>query len=657
MIRQRFQRVALFLALLSVRPDSGFAQSAAAGTPNGQAATDVIQTTEHSDARPLRERPRTAGYLPFLSAYSYRPVPDLQLDHTSKIASLVQNGAMNLSLQDAIELAIENNLDVEIHRYDFAIADTDVLRAKGGGITRGVNFTEAQVPSGVGGPGSPLLNAAAATVNPTNPTITNTFELNQIQQVQTNLSLQGTSAFSTGPAIPTYDPTFVGQLAWVKRTPLLTSTTAGSSVGSSTQGTNDTLNNTLANFSAVQAFSTGTQFQAGINNSAQLLTSTSSDANPFFAPPNAIFTVSQSLLRGFGTGVNRRYIRIANNDVKITRLIFRQQLIDIVSGVTRLYYDLVSLREDVAVKQETLTAARKLYSDDQSQVEVGTLPPLELTRAQSLVASSELDLVRSQGLVAQQETVLKSQLARRGSGDDILKTVTIVPTDPIVIPATDTLSPVDELISQALGERPDFAQAMLQVTNGQITLEGSRNNLRPELDLFGSIQTRGTLSTVSLAPAIPSPITTPSLSTARVYEAGIQLTLPIRNRIAQADAQRDTLQLRQMQARLQQLENQVRVEVQNAYTAVQVARAAYNAAVNSRKYQEQVLQADRDRLSVGATSNFFIVQDASYLAQARSTEVAARSTYIEAKVALDRAIGTVLETNRIDLDEAIRGSN
>jgi outer membrane protein TolC len=427
-------------------------------------------------------------------------------------------------------------------------------------------------------------------------------------------------------------------------------------VGTSTQGSDGTLNNTLANFSLVQGFSTGTQFQAGVNNNAQILTSSRSDANPFFAPPNAIFTVSQPLLRGFGTGVNRRYIRIANNDIKITRLIFRQQLIDIVSGVARLYYDLVSLREDVAVKQETLTAARKLYSDDQAQVEVGTLPPLELTRAQSLVASSELDLVRSQGLVAQQETVLKSQLARRGSGDDILKTVTITPTDTIVIPATETLAPVEELISQALGERPDFAQAVLQVTNGQITLEGSKNELRPELDLFGSLQTRGTLSAASLAPAIPSPIATPSIATARIYEGGIQLTLPMRNRIAQADAQRDTLQLRQMQARLQQLENQLRVEVQNAYTAVQVARAAYNAAVKSRQYQEQVLQADRDRLSVGATSNFFIVQDASYLAQARSTEVAARSTYIEAKVALDRAIGTVLENNHINLDEAIRGS-
>ena len=656
MIKPRIQRVALFLALLSVRPDPGFAQGGSPAAPQSVPKADVIQQTQSSTVNPERERPSSAGYLPFLRAYTYRPVPDLQLDHTSKIASLVQSGVMNLSLQDAIELAIENNLDVEIHRYDLSIAATDVLRTKGGGITRGLDYTEAQVPSGVGGPGSPLLNVAAVTVNPINPTVTQTFQLNQIEQVQTNLSLQGTTPFSTGPALPVYDPTFVGQLAWVKRTPLLTSTTNGSSVGPSSSGTHDTLNNTLLNASLVQGFSTGTQFQAGVNNSSQILTAPDSTANPFLSAPNAVFTVSQPLLRGFGPGVNRRYIRIANNDLKISRLIFRQQLIDIVTGVSRLYYDLVSLRENVLVSQESLAAAQKLYSDDEAQVEVGTLPPLELTRAQALVASSQLALVQSQGLVAQQETVLKSQLARRGSGDDILKTVNIVPTDTITVPAGDTLVPVEELVSQALADRPDFAQAALQISNGQITLEGSRNELLPELDLFGSLQTRGTLSAVSLAPSIPSAITSPVSPSARIYEAGIQLTLPIRNRVAQADAQRDTLQLRQMQARLQQLENQVRVEVQNAYTAVQVARSAYNAAVNSRQYQEQVLQADRDRLSVGATSNFFLVQDASYLAQARSTEVAARSTYIEAKVALDRAIGTVLETNKIDLDNAIRGT-
>ncbi len=655
MISQRFQQVALFFALFSAWPDSAVAQTATPAAPPSS-RTDVIQKTENDSTKPAQERPTSIGFLPFLRAYTYRPVPDLQLDHTSKIASLVQNGVINLTLQDALELAVENNLDVEIHRYDLSIADTDVLRTKGGGTARGLDYTEAQVPTGVGGPGSPLLNASAATVSPTNPTITNTFDLNQIQQVQTNLSLQGTTPFSTGPTLPVYDPTIVGQLAWLKRDPSMSTTTSGSSVGSSSAGTPDSLNNTLANFSLVQGFSPGTQIQAGVNNSSQILAATNSTANPFFTAPNAIFTISQPLLRGFGPDVNRRYIRIANNDLKISRLIFRQQLIDIVSGVMRLYYDLVSLREDAAVKQDTLAAARKLYSDDQAQVEVGTLPPLELTRAQSLVASSELDLVRSQGLVVQQETVLKSQLARRGSGDSILKSVRIVPTDPIVIPAADMLAPVDDLVSQALAARPDFAQAALQVTNGQITLQGSKNELLPELDLFGSLQTHGTLSSASLAPSIPSPITTPTSPTAHIYEAGIQLTLPIRNRIAQADAQRDTLQLRQMQARLQQLENQVRVEVENAYSAVEVARAAFVAAENSRKYQEQVLQADRDRLSVGATSNFFIVQDAAYLAQARSTEVASRSTYIEAKVALDRAIGTVLENNRIDLDNAIRGS-
>jgi len=130
--------------------------------------------------------------------------------------------------------------------------------------------------------------------------------------------------------------------------------------------------------------------------------------------------------------------------------------------------------------------------------------------------------------------------------------------------------------------------------------------------------------------------------------------LPIRNRVARSDAARDTLQLRQMQARLQQLENQVLAEVQSALLALQVARKAYDASVESRIYQEQLLQSEKDKLSVGASANFFIVQDQSFLAQARSTEVVARSAYIKARFALDRAIGAVLEKNHINIDEAIR---
>jgi outer membrane protein TolC len=368
--------------------------------------------------------------------------------------------------------------------------------------------------------------------------------------------------------------------------------------------------------------------------------------------------VTQPLLRGFGINVNRREIRVAQNDRKISRLVFRQQLIELVYGVTRLYYDLVSLNEDVIVKQEALAAARKLYDDDNIQVQVGTLAPIELMRVKALVAAAELDLVRSQGFLDQQEIILKTQLARKGVADPTLKAVRIHPTSSIAIPTTEQPGNADNLVAEALANRPDLAQAAIQVTNGKITLEGSRNQTLPEIDLIADVQTRGSLGT-QVANTGTSQTGTTGLGsgslgqTGKIYEAGIEIGLPIRNRVARSDAARDTLQVRQMQARLQQLENQVLEEVQSALRALLMARTAYDASVQSRVYQEQLLQAEKDKLSVGASANFFIVQDQSFVAQARSTEVAARSAYIKARSALDRAIGAVLEKNHINIQDAI----
>jgi outer membrane protein TolC len=368
-------------------------------------------------------------------------------------------------------------------------------------------------------------------------------------------------------------------------------------------------------------------------------------------------SITQPLLRGFGAGVNRRYIRIAENNLKVSRLVFRQQLTDLIFGVSRLYYDLVSLNEDVKVKQETLAAAQQLYEDDKSQVEVGTLAPLELTRVQALVSASELDLTRARGLVVQQEAVVKSVISRTGTAAAVLTGVRIIPTDTIVVPATDNLPAMTELITQGLANRADLAQAAIQVRNAEISVKGSRNQVRPEIDLIGTAMTRGNIgssSIISVAP-VALPPSTPAGKQTHLYEAGIQVNVPFRNRIAQADAARDEIQLRQMQARLQQLENQVRDEIENALTALQVARSAYVAAVRSRQFQEQLLDAERQKLSVGASINFFIVQDQGFLAQARSSEVVARSTYIKSQVSLERAIGALLESHNIQLDDAIRG--
>ena len=604
---------------------------------------------EKANAKPQIYPEAPQPVVPIINWYRNFRVPPPP-EKPPAINNLLQNGVLTLSLEDAISLAIANNLDAEIHRYDLGIADMDIMRTKGGGTSRGVSFNVAQLPTGVGGPAGPLLSVASTTANPASTSVSASFfDVSEITEQQNNLSLQGSSAFSSGPPIPSYDAELNGQFARVR-------IDQNNAPGTVTQGTSRTSNSNLANLTVMQGFSTGLTLQAGVNNNGAVAAGLTSD-NPF-STPNVQVALIQPLLRGFGTNVNRREIRVAKNDKKISQLVFDQQLIELVYGVTRLYYDLVSLDEDVIVKQEALAAARKLFDDDKIQVDVGTLAPIELMRVKSLVSAAELDLVRSQGFLDQQEIILKTQLARKGIDDPALKAAHIKPTTTITIPAVEQPEPVDELVKEALANRPDLAQAAIQVTNGRITLEGSRNQTRPQIDLIADVQTRGALATSDVATANqPGGVglnTTSVAQTGKIYEAGINIGLPIRNRVARSDAARDTLQLRQMQARLQQLQNQVLEEVESAQRALQMSRTAYDAAVQSRVYQEQLLQSEKDKLSVGASANFFIVQDQSFLAQARSTEVAARSAYIKARFALDRATGAVLPKNHISIEDAIR---
>ncbi len=626
-------------------------QSANAQGYSSQNLSVNLQNAEQTKTLPTTERAQGLGEPTFWQTWSAHSVEPLSLRNSERLRSLIVNGTLYLSLHDMILLAVENNLDVEVQRYQLSIAGTDVLRAKGGGVTRGLPLTIQQTPVGIGGPGGTLLNQAAATgaVSPTASTVSNVFDVNQLSEAQTNLSVQGNIPFSTGPAIPTYDPNLTGTLAWVRREP-----SAGTN-GGIDNGALVPTDNTLANLFLYQGFSTGLQAQAGVSDTNDINLSNLSYADPL-RHPNLVFQATQPLLRGFGFNVNRRYIRISENNQKVSRLVFRQQLIDLIYGVSRLYYDLVSLNEDVGVRKETLVAAQQLYNDDKAQVEVGTLAPLELTRVEALVASAELDLTRSQGLVRQQEAVVKSMISRTGSADPDLQAARILPTDTIVVPERAETFSTSQLIEQGLSNRADLAQAGLQIENGEITVKASRNNVRPEIDAVGAIQSHGAIGYTGFTPigGVPLPPTTTGISQASVYEAGVQLSLPFRNRIAQADAARDEMQLRQMQARVQQLQNQIRDEIENAAIAVDVARTAYSAAVRSRVYQEQLLQAEKEKYSVGASTNFFIVQDESTLAQARSTEVVARSTYVKSKVALQRALGTLLEDSGIQLDEAIR---
>lgn len=588
-----------------------------------------------------------------------RTGPPLNFRNTPRVHELIRAGGLYLSLADALELTIENNLDIELERYTLLVADTDLLRARGGGTVRGMNFTLAEAPTGVGGPLSPVLTNPAATGSATagSSVTTNALELGVLGSPQTNLSMQGTIAQSNGTSVPVFDPAIVGQLNWTHQT-----TPQSNSV---TTGTPSLISETtLANAGIQRGFSTGAVAGLMFNNSHQALNSLRTAYNPYTGS-NLGLNVSQPLLRGFGLGLNRRFIRIAGDEQKIGGLLFQQQLIASVYGVIRLYTDFVALYQDVKVKQESVTTAERLLSDVSAQVEEGTLAPVEQTRANAQVFSTRQDLANSQGLLEEQEAILKNVLTRQGNEDLDVRSAHIIPTDALEIPAQDSIQPIQDLVAEALANRPDLRQARLQIDISRIGLQGSKNATLPEVDLLGVVANSGLAG--ALNPLEPS--ADPALIGGfggvldqilsrryPTYGIGLQLNLPLRNRIAEADFARDQIQVKQSEVRLRQLENQARLEVEDAIIALRRARASADAAAQARQFQQESLAAEQAKFDVGASTSFFVIQYQSLLAQAQSTEVAAKSAYVKARAALERAIGSILTENGISVEAALKGT-
>jgi len=596
----------------------------------------------------------------FVRPYEAKPVPPVNLQNSKRIFDLVRAGQLYLSLADAIALALENNLDIEEERYLPRIAQTDIGRAKGGGLLRGLSLLVNELPPGIGGPSGPLLTSLTASSTPAPAVNSNLSDVALITEQQNDLSVTGATPLSTGPAIPQYDPSLSGQFNWAHQsTPEFDPLTTGTS--------NWLVSNDLnGNVAWTQGFSPGTQLNTTFYDTRLTTNAARYTYNPIL-DASLGFTITQPLLRGFGIELNRRYIHIAKNNGKIADLVFRQQAIDTVAGITRLYTDLVSLNEDVKVKREALRLAERLYEDNKNKVEQGQQAPIEVTRAQAQVASNRQALISAEGLVQQQELIVKTAMTRGGLANPAIRAAHIIATDTVTVSETEAERPLEDLIAEALRDRPDLAQASIQVENSQISLKGSLNALRPELDVVGTMQNGGLSGDINPTGAALTPgaaLYPGGNGTALgqifrnnfpTYSVGLQLTLPLRNRIAQADAVRDQLQVRQTQLRRQQFEDQVRLEVADAYVAMQQARAAYDAAVQSRILQQQSVKVEQETFDVGLATNYLVIQYETFLAQAQSSEVAAKGAYAKAKIALDRATASTLDVNQVSIQEAQNG--
>lgn len=595
----------------------------------------------------------------FFTPYT-SPVVGPSTDQNSDLVSkLLHDGKLALTLRDAIDLALQNNYDVELQRYDRSFAMTDILRARGGGVLRGVPTTIGELPSGEGGPGEPLLTTVGG-YTPVLQLPSSSADLATITGTQSDLSVLSPTPYSSGPAVPEFDPDVSANIA-------LTQLSHPQSDAFSTGSNYYSSHSLYGSVSYMQGFSTGTMLNTTFTSSRLNEASTRLNLNPFISGTLSV-SITQPLLQGFGVQTNRRYIHIAKNEGAISRAVFTQQLIATISDTTRLYWDLVSLQQDLLVKKESLDAAQRLYEDTSNEVELGTQAPVDLTSSLAQVASNRQAYVNAQGMVLQQELLLKEVLTRRGISDPLLAAASIEAVTPIASPDPQAVEPLATLLTKAMEDRPDLALAQTQKDSSKAALRGSRNALLPQLNLTASMQNNGgagsanpnlvtTTGTTSLPPpanllgGYGSALSQIFSRDYPDYAVGAQLNIPIGNRIARADAARDILQYRQSEVRLQRLHSQIRLQVGNALIAVQQAAESYKAAVQARTLQEQSVDVEHSKFEAGVATAYELLQYESGLAEARSAQVTALGVYAKARTALQRAVGSTLEDNDVVIDD------
>jgi outer membrane protein len=641
--------------LMIAEPVPSLAQDSIPNAPTpqntGQNGAKNVKTRSEAlvgYGNPLRHWPN-----PF-APYSSKKVPEPSFANTPRLDQLMKDGKVMLSLSDAVALGLENNLDIAIARYNLPIADTDVLRSRAGANIRGVNTGVVQGTPGGNGAGASGSQGGGAGGTSTGAGGAGTGAAGIVS-----------STTGAGPAVETLDPSLTGTLQWEKaQTPQ--STTILTGVNTLNQNTG------LANFTFSKGFLTGTDLSVSFNNSRVTTNSLLSTLNPIL---NSGFraTARQHMLQGFGIAQNDRLIRIARNNREIADISFRLQVISTVSQIQNIYWDLVNAYEDVKAKERAVTLAQRTLSDNRKQVEIGTLAPIEIVRAESEVAARQQDLIISQTNLQLQQLLTKNALSRNLT-DPILAAAPVIPTDTMSIPEQEPVVPIQDLLNEALSHRAELAQSRIDLTNRNISIKATRNGLLPTVDLFafyggnglGGVQnplnTCAGTNTTNCRPAGSIPTNGYGDTFGSLFDSsspdkgiGLSMNVPIFNRSAQADQVRSQLEYRQSQMRYQQLQNQIGIEVRNAQYALQQNRARVDAAIKGREFAQQSLDAEQKKYALGASTTFNVLQAQRDLATAESSLVTSMSVYEKSRVEMDRVLGYTLDRMGIKMDEAESG--
>ena len=582
-----------------------------------------------------------------LNAYSPDSVPEPVLTNSPQLEQSVRDGKLYLSMKDAIDLALENNLDLAIARYNLPIANTDILRTQAGGFFRGVNTGVVQGTPGGGvggfGTGAPGAGAGGTTGG--------------AGGAGAGASGLVQSTLGTGTAVSSYDP-FINisggdehQTSPVVNPQIYSVPSLQLNTGQVT-----------AFFS--QAFPTGTTINLSFSNSRQTTNSPDFTLSPTLSSTFR-FQFQQELLAGFGFGPNLRYLRIARNNKKISDIAFKDQVIATVTQIENIYWDLVSAYEQTRVNEQSFAFAQQTLDNAKKQMQLESVPAIEVMRSEAEVSKRAQELTVARTSLQLQETLMKNAVTK-SLDDPSLEAMPVIPTDEqMEKTAIQTAQPIQDLIAEAQHNRPELAESDIDLVNRQISRRAARNALLPSLSLVGfyggsglagPINPHGVAqNTSTVPPDFGGALQNAFNNSSPDYFVGLNLSIPIRNRVAKADQYRSELEYRQAELRLEQLKKQVRIEVRNAQYALDQTGARVDAARKARDLAQRTFEITKKEQELGAGSSYQTLSAQRDLALAELDLVGAMTTYQKAKVELDRATGTTLEHNGILVQDAISG--
>jgi outer membrane protein TolC len=576
--------------------------------------------------------------------YKASLVPKPNLANSPRIDSLVHDGVLELSLNDAIALALENNLDLAIARYNIPIARADVLRTQAGGSFRGVNTGVVQnTPGGgVGGFGSGSNGAGAGGTS------------GGAGGAGSGASGLVQSTLGTGTNVSSYDPTITGIFNNEHYTQPLSNT--------SLYGTQTLKSNTTSgNLGYSQAFATGTTFSVSFVNSRETNNSPFSILNPTLSSYYRVL-FQQQLLAGFGLGPNLRFLRIAKNNQKISDEAFRLQLETTITQIANMYWDLVAAYEDEQVKGRSLDFAKQALESGQKQLALQAIPAMDVMKDESEVANREQDLTIAKTTLQFQELLIKNALTQN-LDDSVLEAMPVRPTDRSAMVQNEESGPTEDLIARALRDRIELQESSIDLENRQISRSAARNALLPQVAataFYGGTGLAGVQNPISgvasTAPVgYPGAVANAFNNSAPDYYLGLSVNIPLRNRVAKSDQYRSELESRQSELRLQQLKKQIRIEVRNAQYALVQSKARVESARKARDLAQKTFDIMAKEQELGAGSNYQTLTARRDQAAAESALVAALTAYQKAKIEVDRAIGSTLEANSISIESAKTG--